>query len=88
MGLRRSAPQFRGPPQGRPMANASSSLNDSQRAALKLLSTSTTPVLHRSGAAPKNPHHKTLGALVDLGYASQKGEGYVVTTAGKAALTA
>lgn len=64
----------------------STSLNATQTSALQQLSTAKTAVVHRSGQNPTNPHHKTLTALEDLGYATRSGSGYVITPAGKAAL--
>lgn len=63
-----------------------SSLNATQRQALSMLNAAKGPLSHRSGTQPTHPHHKTLTALANLGFAESGSAGYTITAAGKAAL--
>ena len=61
-------------------------INASLRAALKHLRDAKTPVRHASAENPDAPHHKTLEGLASRFLIERKGNGYVITAAGRAAL--
>jgi|694.fasta_scaffold02225_5 hypothetical protein len=61
-------------------------INDSLRAGLKFIRDAKTPVRHASGANPGAPHHKTIEGLASRFLIEKKGDGYVITAAGRAAL--
>lgn len=63
-------------------------INDSQRAALKQIRDAKAPVRHKSAENPNGPHHKTIEGLASRLLVERKGDGYVITKAGRDALSA
>lgn len=61
-------------------------INPSLRAGLKLIRDAKTPVRHKCADNPDGPHHKTIEGLVSRLLVEPKGDGYVITAAGRSLL--
>ena len=63
-------------------------INESQTAALRKIRDAKAPVKHKTAANPDAPHHKTIEGLRSRLLIEPKGDGFVITKAGRDALSA